>query len=139
MKQAILENLDIKAFYDDLLPSLRWYPQSGMALCPFHEDHNPSLSINPERGTFHCFGCGESGSLFDFYMRYYGTDYKTALQELAIRAGIETNKGKESLQNSKIEATYNYTDESGNLLFQVVRFNPKGFRQRRPDGNGGWI
>jgi putative DNA primase/helicase len=39
---------------------------------------------------------------------------------------------------SKIVAEYDYRDEDGNLLFQVVRFEPKDFRQRRPDGNGGW-
>jgi hypothetical protein len=38
-----------------------------------------------------------------------------------------------------IVATYDYTDEAGGLLFQVVRYTPKGFRQRRPDGSGGWI
>jgi hypothetical protein len=36
-------------------------------------------------------------------------------------------------------AEYNYTDESGTLLYQVTRHEPKDFRQRRPDGNGGWI
>ncbi|PIZ18396.1 MAG: hypothetical protein COY50_15550, partial [Deltaproteobacteria bacterium CG_4_10_14_0_8_um_filter_43_12] len=35
--------------------------------------------------------------------------------------------------------TYNYVNESGNLLFQTVRYEPKDFRQRRPDGKGGWI
>ena len=39
----------------------------------------------------------------------------------------------------KIVATYDYTDEFGTLLFQVVRLAPKTFRQRRPDGKGGWI
>src|SRR5262249_20181503 len=38
----------------------------------------------------------------------------------------------------RIVAEYDYCDERGNLLFQVVRFDPKDFRQRRPDGNGGW-
>ena len=38
-----------------------------------------------------------------------------------------------------IKALYDYTDGAGKLLFQVVRFEPKGFRQRRPDGKGGWI
>src|SRR5262249_13144941 len=38
-----------------------------------------------------------------------------------------------------IVATYDYTDEAGELLFQVLRYHPKAFRQRRPDGNGGWI
>ncbi len=36
-------------------------------------------------------------------------------------------------------AEYPYTDETGNLLFEVCRFEPKDFRQRRPDGRGGWI
>ena len=40
---------------------------------------------------------------------------------------------------SQITATYDYTDETRALLFQVVRFLPKGFRQRRPDRVGGWI
>ena len=39
----------------------------------------------------------------------------------------------------KIVATYDYRDEAGKVLFQVVRLEPKDFRQRRPDGNGGWI
>jgi len=39
----------------------------------------------------------------------------------------------------KIVATYDYCDESGQLLFQTVRFEPKQFRQRRPNGQGGWI
>lgn len=40
--------------------------------------------------------------------------------------------------NGRIVATYPYTDENGALLFEVVRFDPKAFRQRRPDGRGGW-
>jgi hypothetical protein len=36
-------------------------------------------------------------------------------------------------------ATYNYTDKDGSLLYQILRFEPKTFRQRRPDGNGSWI
>jgi hypothetical protein len=38
----------------------------------------------------------------------------------------------------RIGATYRYTDESGTLLYEVVRYDPKDFRQRRPDGRGGW-
>ena len=39
----------------------------------------------------------------------------------------------------ELVATYDYTDESGNLLYQTCRYQPKDFRQRRPDGKGGWI
>jgi hypothetical protein len=38
----------------------------------------------------------------------------------------------------QIVATYDYLDEKGVFLYQVVRYEPKGFRQRRPDGKGGW-
>ena len=41
--------------------------------------------------------------------------------------------------NKRIVAKYDYTDAAGALLYQVVRLEPKSFRQRRPDGNGGWI
>jgi len=46
---------------------------------------------------------------------------------------------KESVQDKRIEKTYDYTDEEGELLFQVVRYEPKAFIQRRPDGAGKWI
>jgi len=49
---------------------------------------------------------------------------------------FERSNGK---GKSQIAATYNYTDEGGDLLFQAVRMEPKDFRFRRPDGNGGWI
>jgi 5S rRNA maturation endonuclease (ribonuclease M5) len=45
----------------------------------------------------------------------------------------------ERTSERKIVAVYPYVDESGKLLFEVVRFDPKDFVQRRPDGNGGWV
>jgi hypothetical protein len=49
-----------------------------------------------------------------------------------------TNLGRQSPPLGRIVATYDYVDESGAMLSQVVRFEPKTFRQRRPNGNGGW-
>jgi hypothetical protein len=45
----------------------------------------------------------------------------------------------ERTETPRIVATYDYTDEHGNVLYQVVRYHPKDFKQRRPDGHGGWI
>ena len=47
-----------------------------------------------------------------------------------------TNGGPRGKRITKIDQ---YTDEHGTLLFEVVRFEPKGFRQRRPDGDGGYL
>lgn len=92
-----------------------WYT----ACCPFHDDKHPSLRFN-ERG-FRCMACGEKGNL----------------GKLASKHGI-TQKSDKKSRPGNIVATYDYLDENGTLLFQVVRYQPKTFRQRRPDGNGGW-
>jgi hypothetical protein len=45
----------------------------------------------------------------------------------------------EDTEKPRIVTTYDYTDESGSLLYQVVRYQPKAFKQRHPDGRGGWV
>jgi hypothetical protein len=91
--------------------------KNWIALCPFHPDQNrPNLYIDEEKGTYHCFTCNKKGFLYNPNYRKSGDRY-----------------------NKRIVATYDYKDEQGNLLYQVVRFYPKNFSQRRPDGNNGWI
>jgi DNA primase len=58
------------------------------ALCPFHDDHNPSLELNPERQSFKCWSCGAGGDVFDFVKAYERVDFPEALRMLAERAGI---------------------------------------------------
>ncbi|NQV45445.1 MAG: DNA primase, partial [Rhodospirillales bacterium] len=41
-------------------------------LCPFHKEKTPSFTVNEEKGFYHCFGCGEHGSVFDFVMKTDG-------------------------------------------------------------------
>jgi len=82
------------------------------ALCPFHNDTHPSLSINEEKGVYYCHGCEKRG-------RIYSPDY--------------------SRGSSVIIATYDYRNEEGRLLYQAVRFKPKRFAYRRPDCSGEWI
>ena len=58
------------------------------ALCPFHQEKSPSFTVNPQRQRYHCFGCGEGGSVFDFVEKYESVDFPTAARRLAERAGI---------------------------------------------------
>ena len=58
------------------------------AICPFHDDHNPSLSISPEKQIYTCFVCGESGNVFNFVMNYEKVDFITAVSNVAEKAGI---------------------------------------------------
>jgi hypothetical protein len=93
-----------------------------VAWCPFHPDgqgkppHEPNLYVST-RG-FICHACGQKGGL----------------RKLARHFGISLPS-----TSGEAEATYDYRDEQGNLLFQVVRFPGKRFAQRRRDGNGEWI
>lgn len=57
--------------------------------CPFHKEKTPSFFVSPERGTFHCFGCGRGGDIFTFIEEQEGLDFKGALAFLAHRAGVE--------------------------------------------------
>jgi len=75
--------LAIYSQFLDLKPSGKEY----MALCPFHDDHHPSLSVNPETGLFHCHACGASGNVWQFIERYWNVDFKTAV-EYTSRYGV---------------------------------------------------
>ena len=58
------------------------------AICPFHDDHNPSLSISPEKQIYTCFVCGASGNVFNFVMNYENISFSSAVLKVANLAGI---------------------------------------------------
>src|SRR5690606_19657448 len=53
------------------------------ACCPFHDEKTPSFTIVPDKGFFHCFGCGESGDAIDFVMKYAGKTFPEAIESIA--------------------------------------------------------
>lgn len=99
------------------------------ALCPAHDDRKRSLSVTEGEDTRALVKC-HAGSACDFsaIVRAIG------LGEKDLFPGR-----KERTLRGRIVATYDYEDEKGALLYQVVRYDPKDFRQRRPDGKGGWV
>lgn len=62
--------------------------RSVMAVCPFHQEKTPSLSIDQARGLYHCFGCGKSGDVFSWVQESQSLDFREALELLARRAGV---------------------------------------------------
>lgn len=112
--------------------------------CPYHERHkngdaHPSLKINPAKNVFMCGPCGASGTAWQLAAFLAKTDPgdKKTVKAWLRDEGLLTRGG--SGMGEEPEAVYPYTDEEGALLFEVVRFRGKKFRQKRPDGNGGWI
>ena len=73
--------------------------RSYKGLCPFHHEKTPSFQVNPDRGIFHCFGCGESGNAFAFLIRIEGLTFPEAVRTLAASAGVtipESGRGEEA-------------------------------------------
>lgn len=62
--------------------------RSTMAVCPFHSEKTPSLSIDGARGLYHCFGCGKSGDIYRWVQETQGLDFAGAVEFLARRAGV---------------------------------------------------
>ena len=58
------------------------------AICPFHDDHNPSMSISSEKQIYTCFVCGASGNAFHFLMNYEKISFGQAVSKLASKVGI---------------------------------------------------
>lgn len=86
---AIKSAVDIVSLVGDSLPgTLRRVGSKFKALCPFHDDHNPSLEVNPERQSYKCWSCGAGGDIFDFVMNLEHVDFSEAMRMLADRAGI---------------------------------------------------
>lgn len=103
-------------------------PGRWKAKCPVlvHKDKDPSLSIrlNEDKILIHCHG-----------------DSGCSAEDIVKAAGLKMSDLflKPKKTNSTITEVYDYRDEKGELLFQVCRKQPKGFTQRQPDGNGGWV
>lgn len=69
-----------------------------IACCPFHEEKTPSFNVNPSRGIFKCFGCGEGGDSVRFLMKYQHYTYPEALHWLANKYNIEIKEEEFSLE-----------------------------------------
>ena len=72
-----------------------------MGLCPFHNEKTPSFSVNPQGQFFYCFGCGESGDVFSFVMKYHHCDFPEALKILAGKYHIDLPKRQMSEEEKK--------------------------------------
>jgi len=118
---------------DQLLLKLRGVRQISKgqykALCPAHDDHNPSLSISEGAGGKVLLTC-HAGCTYSDIMKAVG------LNQACIGPDLRSVK---SGQGREIES-YCYEDAQCNAVYEVVRYaDPKGFKQRKPDGNGGWL
>ena len=90
--EAVIEDVrartDIVQVIGDRVP-LKRAGAAWKACCPFHNEKTPSFTVNPQRQSFKCFGCGEGGDVFKFLMKHDGMSFVDAVRYLAEKCGVE--------------------------------------------------
>lgn len=104
--QEVIENIrnhvDIVDVISHYVPLTR-KGKSFKCVCPFHDDHDPSLSISQDKQIFNCFVCGTGGNVFTFVQKYENISYVEAILKVANLAGIEVEYDTSALQKPKID------------------------------------
>jgi DNA primase len=128
-----------------------------VCLCPLYEETTPSFTIDPRKNLWTCFGCDTGGSIIDLHAQLRGLSIGEAMRELSggFRDGFAGSSATKALQRKENIATpkpaleptqseteiadYDYQDATGKVVFQVVRYKPKAFKQCRiVDGKRVW-
>ncbi len=102
-----------------------------MGLCPFHAEKTPSFHVHPERGFFHCFGCGASGDAIRFLQQIQGLPFAEAVRLLAERTGIEivevgteTERRQEQEQRRRRQELYDINNAAAGFFERMRREHP---------------
>ena len=112
--QAIRDRVDVV----DLIGrhvTLKKAGRSFKGLCPFHQEKTASFTVNPERGIFHCFGCGESGNAISFLMQHENLTFPEAVRALAAECGIEIPRTGDDGEPGVAERVFSANDVAQKL------------------------
>src|SRR3954466_1286719 len=88
-------------------------------LCPFHGERTPSFYVVPNKRMWHCFGCGESGDVFKFFMKLDGVSFTDAVKQVAQEAGVALVEEKHDPEEVRRRQ---HLDDLASLLDRAVRF-----------------
>ncbi|MCX5865608.1 MAG: DNA primase [Deltaproteobacteria bacterium] len=103
-------------------------------LCPFHSEKTPSFTVNPDRKTYHCFGCGEGGDAISFMMNFHRLSFAEALKELARKYQIalpEKPLNPQELEKAqKREALHVANEKAAELFHQLLLSDPSAQKAR---------
>lgn len=119
-KEQILEQSDIVDVIGEVI-GLKRRGSNFIGLCPFHNEKTPSFTVSPDKGIYKCFGCGESGNIITFMMKYHNLSYPEALKELALRCGIKIEEDlspAEKAREDKKDLIYEALETAAKFYFK---------------------
>lgn len=117
--------------------------KSLTGLCPFHKEKSASFHVNPDRGSYHCFGCGEGGDIFTFVQKIEGLDFRGALKLLAERAGVTLVYAEPDKNRDKRDRIYEAVAEAERFFVSKLTEDTKAYeyalsRHLTPDTIRAW-
>lgn len=98
----IRNHVDIVDIISHYVPLTR-KGKSFKCVCPFHDDHDPSLSVSQEKQIFHCFVCGSGGNVFTFVQKYEKVSFVEAVAKVAKLAGIDITIDTSDISKPKVD------------------------------------
>jgi DNA primase len=104
--------------------------QNLMALCPFHGDTNPSMTVNDGRGTFRCWSCQTGGDSITFVMEFKKIDFVEAMRECAKILGLPDDElNREKKKNPKLELAFRVLNYANKIYVKVASTQPMHFQK----------
>ncbi len=103
MINEIRNKLDIVQVVSNYVP-LTQRGKNYFGVCPFHDDHSPSMSVSQEKQIYTCFSCGASGNVFTFVAEYENISFYEAVKLLGSKVGYQFEESKSHKNNEKDEA-----------------------------------
>lgn len=125
--KSIIDEIKSKNDIVDVIGSYISLNDKNKALCPFHDDHSPSFSVQKDKQIYKCFSCGESGNVITFVQKYNSITFTEALKMLADRAGIPLNVSTTRKINTKYEKLYEIND-TVNKYFKANLLSNEGIK-----------
>ena len=124
----IRENADIVEIVSSYIP-LTQKGKNYFGVCPFHEDHSPSMSVSREKGIYKCFSCGATGNVFKFVGDYENINFAEAVKRVADKIGLSLKSTIKIQKEKKNEIEYKVMELSS-LLFQNNLITKEGEQAR---------
>src|SRR5256712_2430470 len=133
---TVKERVDIVQLIGERVP-LKKAGRSYVGLCPFHSEKTPSFHVDPDRRTYHCFGCSEQGDVFTWLEKQDGLTPAEALKTLAERAGVELTSRRAPAEQEREKRLLAANDTAHFYFRQALRGTERGKEVARYLGDRG--
>jgi DNA primase len=127
---SVIEEVRLRADIAEIISEHTRLKRSGKTFrgpCPLHGGEGPNFSVDPAKGFFKCFVCGEGGTVFNFLMAHLGMTYPEAIRHVAARVGVQIPDERERRPE----------EDPNRRLYEVNDFAAQWFRRNLWDDKGG--